>query len=180
MLMNILNGKNLTEETCLLPTENYNLIICNQITLHAFYLTMRELSATVCRRNITISNIYNSAEIGFTHPTVKVNGNTYLQSQKTIFILFREDGSFNVDKSVQSLEDQLQSILEIRKKLELELTKVIEFEEKLAQILPQQSEALRPDMLTPYSITNLSQEFPFLDWTDFFNSALQTTASQGK
>ena len=74
----------------------------------------------------------------------------------------------------------MQSILDIRKKLELELRKVIDFEEKLSQISTQQLELLRPDMLTPYSIGNLSEEFPFLDWADFFNSALQTDDSQGK
>ena len=86
----------------------------------------------------------------------------------------------NIDINLESFDDRVQSILDIRKKLELELTKVIDFEEKLSQISTQQLELLRPDMLTPYSISNLSEEFPFLDWTDFFNSALQTDDSQGR
>ena len=73
----------------------------------------------------------------------------------------------------KSLEDQLQVILEVRKQIEQELTKVIDFEEKLAQISPQRLEMLRPDMLTPYTIEQLSDEFPFLDWKEFFDSALQ-------
>ena len=64
-------------------------------------------------------------------------------------------------------------ILEVRKQIEQELTKVIDFEEKLAQISPQRLEMLRPDMLTPYTIEQLSDEFPFLDWKEFFDSALQ-------
>ena len=71
-------------------------------------------------------------------------------------------------------------ILEVRKQIEQELTKVIDFEEKLAQISPQRLEMLRPDMLTPYSIDQLSDEFPFLDWRAFFDSALQNTDDEGR
>ena len=39
---------------------------------------------------------------------------------------------------------------------------------------------LRPDMLAPYSIEKLSSEFPFLNWSDFFDSALHTTHDEGK
>ena len=84
-----------------------------------------------------------------------------------------------VDSKVQSLEDQLHTILEVRKQLESELTKVIGFEEKLALISPQRLDLLRADMLTPYSIKNLSQEFPFLDWKGFFDSALQNAIHHG-
>ena len=35
-------------------------------------------------------------------------------------------------------------------------------------------------MLTPYSIEKLSSEFPFLNWNDFFDSALHTTLDEGK
>ena len=71
-------------------------------------------------------------------------------------------------------------ILEVRKQIEQELTKVIDFEEKLAQISPQRLEMLRPDMLTPYTIDQLSDEFPFLDWREFFDSALQNTDDDGR
>ena len=94
--------------------------------------------------------------------------------------IFRDKDTLSLDPSVQSLEDQIHTLLEVRKQIELELTKVIEFEEKLSHISPQRLEMLRPDMLTPYSIQNLSQEFPFLDWNDFFDSALQSTINQGK
>ena len=94
--------------------------------------------------------------------------------------IFRDKDTLSLDPSVQSLEDQIHTLLEVRKQIELELTKVIEFEEKLSLISPQRLEMLRPDMLTPYSIQNLSQEFPFLDWNDFFDSALQSTINQGK
>ena len=70
--------------------------------------------------------------------------------------------------------------MEVRKKIEQELTKVIDFEEKLAQISPQRLEMLRPDMLTPYTIDKLSDEFPFLNWNEFFDSALQNTDNNGK
>ena len=62
----------------------------------------------------------------------------------------------------------------------MELTKVIEFEEKLAKISPRKLEMLRPDMLTPYSIDSLSNEFPFLDWREFFDTSLQSTVEEGK
>ena len=78
------------------------------------------------------------------------------------------------------MEDQLHTILEVREQIKLELIKVIEFEEKLARISPQRLEMLRPDMLAPYSIEKLSSEFPFLDWNDFFDSALHTTLDEGK
>ena len=71
-------------------------------------------------------------------------------------------------------------ILEVRKQIEQELTKVIDFEEKLAQISPQRLEMLRPDMLTPYTIDQLSDEFPFLNWREFFDSALQNTDDDGR
>ena len=35
-------------------------------------------------------------------------------------------------------------------------------------------------MLAPYSIEKLSSEFPFLNWSDFFDSALHTTHDEGK
>ena len=35
-------------------------------------------------------------------------------------------------------------------------------------------------MLTPYSIEKLSSEFPFLNWNDFFDSALHTALDEGK
>ena len=69
--------------------------------------------------------------------------------------------------------------MEVRKQIEKELTKVIDFEEKLAQISPQRLEMLRPDMLTPYNIDQLSDEFPFLNWKEFFDSALQNTVDNG-
>ena len=78
------------------------------------------------------------------------------------------------------MEDQLHTILEVREQIKLELIKVIEFEEKLARISPQRLEMLRPDMLAPYSIEKLSSEFPFLNWNDFFDSALHTTLDEGK
>ena len=78
------------------------------------------------------------------------------------------------------MEDQLHTILEVREQIKLELIKVIEFEEKLARISPQRLEMLRPDMLTPYSIEKLSSEFPFLNWNDFFDSALHTALDEGK
>ena len=82
--------------------------------------------------------------------------------------------------SEQSFEDQLQEILKVRKKTELELTKVIEFEEKLSQVSPQRIEVLRPDMLTPYTIDKLAEEFPFLDWKMFFNSAIESISDSSK
>ena len=106
---------------------------------------------------------------------------TYKSTLKphTLYI-FRESDSLSLDPKVQSLEDQLHTILEVRKQIEVALTKVIEFEEKLALISPQRLEMLRPDMLTPYSIEHLSHEFPFINWKDFFASALQSTINQGK
>lgn len=83
------------------------------------------------------------------------------------------------DSNDESLENQLQAILEVRKRIEVELTKVIEFEEKLAKISPKEV-MLRPDMLTPYSIDSLSDEFPFLDWREFFDTSLQNSVEEGK
>ena len=97
-----------------------------------------------------------------------------------MFLFRRYTGSSKHQPNVQSLEDQLHTILEVRKQIELELTKVIEFEEKLARISPQRLEMLRPDMLTPYTMDKLSEEFPFLNWKEFFNSALQSTNDLGK
>ena len=94
--------------------------------------------------------------------------------------IFSEKGSINYNSGGQTLEDQLQVILEVRKQIEQELTKVIDFEEKLAQISPQRLEMLRPDMLTPYTIDQLSDEFPFLNWREFFDSALQNTDDDGR
>ena len=93
---------------------------------------------------------------------------------------FRDSGPATFDSDEQSLENQLHTILEVRKQIEMELTKVIEFEEKLAQISPQRLEMLRPDMLTPYSIDSLSNEFPFLNWREFFDSSLQSTVDEGR
>ena len=105
----------------------------------------------------------------------------YQWNEKSYFLYDKKfqlcrDGS----TSEQTLEDQLHTILEVREQIKLELIKVIEFEEKLARISPQRLEMLRPDMLTPYSIEKLSSEFPFLNWNDFFDSALHTTLDEGK
>ena len=95
------------------------------------------------------------------------------------YLLFRDNGHVTFDSDEQYSMNQLHTILEVRKQIEMELTKVIEFEEKLAHISPQRLEMLRPDMLTPYSIDSLSNEFPFLNWRQFFDSSLQSTVDEG-
>ena len=72
--------------------------------------------------------------------------------------------------SLPSYEEMLRE----RKKLEDDLTTIIKFEELLANITtkPQDSNSLKS-----YTIDKMTQDFPFLNWTSFFNSAFKAVTN---
>ena len=126
----------------------------------------------------------------FFPPIIKINTNppsSGFRNSALFFNPFREDDPSNIETNTESLYDSLkkwdvenQKYKEAQKKLESKLTDVTDFEVKLANISPQRLGHYSKDTLVPYSIHNLSQKFSFLSWTDFFDSMLQATTSQGK
>jgi hypothetical protein len=60
--------------------------------------------------------------------------------------------------------------LEQRDKIEKALSDVISFEEALGNITDKPVDSSN---LVPYKIANLSSEFPFIDWTQFFDMAFK-------
>ncbi len=67
-----------------------------------------------------------------------------------------------------SFEDNISALLAQRHQIETALSNVIDFEEALANITAKPVDSRN---LVPYKISQLSAEFPFLDWDVFFKSA---------
>ena len=82
---------------------------------------------------------------------------------------------FSVSYPTASYEEELDievldKLLQQRAKIKNALTEVIAFEDALGNIT---EKPLDSTNLVTYKISQLSTEFPFLDWTAFFHSAFK-------
>lgn len=80
----------------------------------------------------------------------------------------RLTGHYERPNLLPSYEDNFSALLEERLKIESALSAVIDFEEALANIT---NKPVDSSTLVPYRIEQLSTDFPFLNWTLFFNTA---------
>ena len=68
-----------------------------------------------------------------------------------------------------------EAILERNNRIESAMAEVIDFEELLANIT---SKPVDGNNLVPYTIADLGEKFPFLDWVGFFKHAFRDVGAK--